>query len=118
MRLRDDYTKDTAVSIKRWNRTIEEAKINFNIKLPFEGFNRKIGTFMSAHISPSGDVLTEESWNKESNKYLPTKDDNLFIESLMTPVSEPGVYADWIAAPDLGIDNKPGDFEYVKIHDA
>ena len=73
---------------------------------------------MSAHISPSGDVLTEESWNKESNKYLPTKDDNLFIESLMTPVSEPGVYADWIAAPDLGIDNKPGDFEYVKIHDS
>ena len=54
----------------------------------------------------------------KSNKYLPTKDDNLFIESLMTPVSEPGVYADWIAAPDLGIDNKPGDFEYVKIHDA
>ena len=27
MRLRDDYTKDTAVSIKRWNRTLEEAKI-------------------------------------------------------------------------------------------
>jgi hypothetical protein len=52
------------------------------MKLPFEGFNRKIGTFMSANISPSGDVLTEESWNKESNKFLPTKDDNLFIESL------------------------------------
>ncbi|MDB5514861.1 MAG: hypothetical protein JWQ17_1619, partial [Tardiphaga sp.] len=23
--------------------------------------------------------------------------------------------ANWIAAPKVGIDNKPGDFEYVKI---
>ncbi len=33
----------------------------------------------------------------------------------MTPVNEPGKYAGWIAAPKVGIDNKPGDFEYVKI---
>jgi benzoyl-CoA 2,3-dioxygenase component B len=118
MRLRDDYTKDTAVSIKRWNRTIEEAKINFEMKLPFEGFNRKIGTFMSANISPLGDILTKDTWDKDKGKFLPTTDDNLFIESLMKPVSEPGRYADWISAPDLGIDNKPGDFEYVKIHDS
>ena len=31
---------------------------------------------------------------------------------------EPGKYASWIAAPDQGIDNKSGDFEYVKVHDA
>ena len=118
MRLRDDYTKDTAVSIKRWNRTIEDLKINFEMKLPFEGFNRKIGTFMNANISPLGEVLTDEIWNKEINNFLPSNDDNVFIVSLMQPVSEPGKYADWISAPDLGIDNKPGDFEYVKIHDA
>ena len=34
----------------------------------------------------------------------------------MTPVTEPGVFAGWIAAPKVGIDNKPGDFEYVKLH--
>ena len=33
----------------------------------------------------------------------------------MTPVSEPGKFANWIAPPRLRIDNKPGDFEYVKI---
>ena len=33
----------------------------------------------------------------------------------MKPVSEPGKFADWIAPPKVGIDNKPGDFEYVKI---
>jgi benzoyl-CoA 2,3-epoxidase subunit B len=33
----------------------------------------------------------------------------------MTPVTETGKYAPWIAPPKVGIDNKPGDFEYVKI---
>ncbi len=33
----------------------------------------------------------------------------------MKPVTEMGVYANWISPPKVGIDNKPGDFEYVKI---
>ena len=118
MRLRDDYTKDTSVSMKRWNRTIEEYQIKFEMSLPFEGFNRKIGTFMNANISPSGDVLSQENWDINKDKFLPTNDDNVFIESLMKPETEPGKYAGWISAPDMGIDNQPGDFEYVKIHDA
>jgi hypothetical protein len=39
----------------------------------------------------------------------------LFLASLMRPVSTPGEFAGWIAPPRIGIDNKPGDFEYVKI---
>ena len=35
----------------------------------------------------------------------------------MRPVQEPGAFAGWIAPPRIGIDNKPGDFEYVKIHE-
>jgi benzoyl-CoA 2,3-dioxygenase component B len=46
---------------------------------------------------------------------LPTGDDNRFVESLMRPVHAPGSYAGWIAPPRIGIDNKPGNFEYVKI---
>jgi benzoyl-CoA 2,3-dioxygenase component B len=34
----------------------------------------------------------------------------------MVPCLEPGKFAPWIAAPKVGIDNKPGDFEYVKLH--
>lgn len=30
-------------------------------------------------------------------------------------VGEPGRFASWISAPKVGIDNRPGDFEYVKI---
>jgi benzoyl-CoA 2,3-dioxygenase component B len=33
----------------------------------------------------------------------------------MTPVTEIGQFAPWISPPKVGIDNKPGDFEYVKI---
>ena len=28
----------------------------------------------------------------------------------------PGEFASWIAPPKVGIDNQPGDFEYVKLH--
>ena len=118
MRLRDDYIKDSSVGIKRWNRTINSLNIDFEMKLPFEGFNRKIGSFINANITPEGKVISKENWNKKSDEYLPTKDDNMFIESLMKPVYEIGKFASWISEPDQGIDNKSGDFEYVKIHDA
>ena len=50
--------------------------------------------------------------------FLPSDDDRDFIESLMQPQFEPGKFAVWIAPPKVGIDNKPGDFEYVKIANA
>jgi benzoyl-CoA 2,3-dioxygenase component B len=34
----------------------------------------------------------------------------------MKPVAEPGKYATWIAPPKMGVDGKPGEFEYVRIH--
>jgi benzoyl-CoA 2,3-dioxygenase component B len=33
----------------------------------------------------------------------------------MKPVGEPGKFASWIVPPKVGIDNRPGDFEDVKI---
>ena len=35
----------------------------------------------------------------------------------MQPVLEPGKYADLDRAATTGIDSRPGDFEYVKVHD-
>jgi benzoyl-CoA 2,3-dioxygenase component B len=48
---------------------------------------------------------------------LPNGGDQSFIEDLMraTPEREPGRFASWIAPPRVGIDNKPGDFEYVRL---
>jgi benzoyl-CoA 2,3-dioxygenase component B len=60
-------------------------------------------------------MIDDATWNREKDKWLPSGDDGEFIKSLMKPVSEPGQFASWIAPPRVGIDNKPGDFEYVKI---
>ena len=48
-------------------------------------------------------------------EFLQSDSDRAFIESLMKPEAEPAKFASWIAPPKVGIDNKPGNFEYVKI---
>ena len=116
MRLRDDYTRDAAGGVGRWNKIIEKSGIKFELKLPHEGFNRKIGVFTGQPISPDGKILSQEEYDKNVNDWLPSKADGDFIQSLMEPVFEPGKYAGWIAPPKVGIDNKPGDFEYVQLH--
>jgi benzoyl-CoA 2,3-dioxygenase component B len=115
MRLRDDYTSDCENGIARWNKIIETYGIAYRLKLPHVAFHRQIGEFRDAHATPDGLLISEGEWQKAKDRYLPTADDAAFIESLMTPVAEPGRYAGWISPPKMGIDNKPGDFEYVKI---
>ncbi len=118
MRLRDDYTKDAAGGVKRWNAIIAKHNIDFELKLPHEGFHRQIGTYAGAPITPEGEVISKEEWAARRDEWLPSKADGDFIQSLMKPCWEPGKYADWIAPPRVGIDGKPGDFEYVKLHEA
>ena len=54
----------------------------------------------------------------DSLAFFWVKADGDFIASLMAPCWERGKFASWISAPEVGIDNKAGDFEYVKIHQA
>jgi benzoyl-CoA 2,3-dioxygenase component B len=115
MRLRDDYTSDCENGIVRWNKIIETQGINYRLSLPHVAFNRHIGEFRNVHATPQGTIMSDTEWAKISDRYLPTSDDATFIESLMKPETAPGQYARWIAAPKVGIDNKPGDFEYVQI---
>ncbi|MCF6233019.1 MAG: benzoyl-CoA 2,3-epoxidase subunit BoxB [Rhodobacteraceae bacterium] len=116
MRLRDDYTKDAAGGVGRWNKGIAKLGVEFEMVLPHEAFNRKIGIFAGKPFDPSGTMLSQADYDAGLSQWLPSKADGDFIQSLMKPVSEPGQYADWIAPPKVGIDNKPGDFEYVKLH--
>ena len=60
-------------------------------------------------------IIDAAAWQRSIDGWLPSKEDGDFIVSLMQPVMEPGQFASWIAPPRIGIDNKPGDFEYVKI---
>ena len=118
MRLRDDYSKDCQGGVSRWNKIIEKAGIKFQLTLPSVAFHRHIGEFRNVKVSPDGKLLNDEQWIKNQEKWLPTKDDGAFIQSLMKPQWERGQFASWISAPKIGIDNKAGDFEYVKIHRA
>ena len=116
MRLRDDYINDAAGGVGRWNKIIEKAGVEFELTLPHESFHRQIGVFSSAKFNPKGEMISEAEWEKNVGDWLPTKADGDFIQSLMKPVFEPGRYASWIAPPKVGINNQPGDFEYVKLH--
>ena len=115
MRLRDDYVVDCNVGVGRWNKVIAEHGINFQIKLPHVAFNRHIGEFSSIKADVDGNMLSDSEWSKRRNDFLPSDSDKDFIESLMQPQFEPNKFASWIALPKVGIDNKPGEFEYVKI---
>ncbi|PCJ08777.1 MAG: benzoyl-CoA 2,3-epoxidase subunit BoxB [Rhodobacteraceae bacterium] len=116
MRLRDDYVKDAAGGVGRWNKLIAKLGVEFEMIIPHEGFHRKIGVFAAVNITPEGDIITKEEWEAKAQDWLPTKADGDFIQSLMKPCMDPGKFASWIAPPKVGIDNKPGDFEYVQLH--
>ncbi|MEZ5791486.1 MAG: benzoyl-CoA 2,3-epoxidase subunit BoxB [Nitratireductor sp.] len=116
MRLRDDYTRDASGGVGRWNKIIEKSGIRFELKLPHEGFNRKIGVFANQLINPEGKLVSGADYDAGLKDWLPSHADGEFIQSLMKPCYEAGKYASWIAPPKVGIDNKPGDFEYVQLH--
>jgi benzoyl-CoA 2,3-dioxygenase component B len=115
MRLRDDYVVDCGLGVGRWNKVIEASGIPFQMKLPHQSFNRQIGEFSTVHADPSGNVLSDDAWEKSKGEFLPSGGDKDFIEGLMQPEIRPGKFASWIAPPKVGIDNKSGDFEYVKL---
>ena len=115
MRRRDAYTDDCAKGVERWNKIIEKTGTKFRLSLPNTAFHRQIGEFRDIHTTPSGNVVPNDAWAEFKDQYLPSAEDGAFIESLMRPVSDAGQFASWIAPPKVGIDNKPGDFEYVKV---
>lgn len=116
-RLRQDYVEDCARGLLRWNKVIEKAGIDFELKLPHRGFDRQIGSFAGQRVSPDGRMLNEAEWTANAGKWLPTVEDRAFVTSLMGPaVIEPGKFANWIAPPQRGINNQPANFEYVRFN--
>jgi benzoyl-CoA 2,3-dioxygenase component B len=115
MRLRDDFVEDCEGGIGRWNKVLERAGIDYRLRLPHLACNRRIGEFAKIHADSEGNILDDAAWERARDSLLPTDDDNQYVAGLMRPVRESGAFAGWIAPPKVGIDNKPGDFEYVKI---
>lgn len=111
--LRDDYIVDCSKGLERWNRTLSQ--VGAELRLPYIGFNRQVGVFSGHLISPDGRVVSEDEWKLGmAEKWLPTEADRQYITSLMVPVHEVGLMANWIAPPATGIHAKPVDFRYVR----
>ena len=116
-RLRDDYIGEVQAGVDRWNRNMERTGIPFRLRLPHKGFHRAIGNFAGHHISPEGEVLSKEAWEKHLYEWVPSPQDHAYVQSLMAGrVIEPGKFANWIAPPIRGINRQPMNFDYVRFN--
>ena len=113
--LRDDYITDSKGGVKRWNKVIEKAGIDFALATPHKAFHRNIGSLSGVRVSPDGRVVSQQEWDSRVNDWLPSEEDRAFVASLMGRVTEQGQYANYIAPPMVGINRQPIDFEYVRF---
>jgi benzoyl-CoA 2,3-epoxidase subunit B len=111
--LREDYVADCQKGVDRWNRTLAEVGCEF--RLPHTGFNRNVGDFRAHKISPDGRVLSDADWAVASPHWLPSDEERAHVISLMKGVTEPGKMASWVAAPTSGINQRPVDYDYVRL---
>jgi len=114
-RLRDDYIADCQRGVDRWNKVIRDAGIDFELKLPHRAFHRAIGEYAGLPVTPEGRIIDEAEWQRRQDEWLPNEADHEHVKSLMVAVTEPGRFANWIAPPRIGVNNKPIDFEYVRL---
>ncbi|MEL6346840.1 MAG: benzoyl-CoA 2,3-epoxidase subunit BoxB [Myxococcota bacterium] len=112
--LREEYMKDCARGIKRWNRSLEKEGVDFRVSLPSSRFFRRQGIYSDAFFDRQGNLIDEATFNNHRDDWLPTDEDRAYVQSLMKPVHEPGKVANWIAAPKRGINGQEPLFEYVR----
>ena len=112
--VRDAYVEDCQRGVDRWNKVIRDAGIDFEVRLPHKRFNRKMGIYAGHCFDPEGRLISDVTFNENRYAWLPSEKDRTFIRDLMQPVLEPGKMANWIAAPETGINGKPIDFEYIR----
>lgn len=113
--VRLSYVKDCELGFKRWNRSIERAGFDFRLKLPSTRFRRSIGAWANVPTNPKGLRISQETYDANLYRWVPSDEDRAYVKSLMIKVHEPGKMANWIAPPDRGINNMAIDYEYVSL---
>lgn len=113
--LREAYIKDNLKGIDYWNRECEKAGIDFRFSYPNRRFNRTIGEFAGSSFDLEGNPIDASTFEANRTTWLPTAEDKTYVKSLMTQVTEPGKFANWIAPPLRGINSQEVDFEYVRL---
>jgi benzoyl-CoA 2,3-dioxygenase component B len=113
--LRDWYVSDCAAGVARWNRTLAQYGVSDRLRLPDRKFNRHIGMYTGFHVDPDGRPLSNEEWDRRRYEWLPSDADRAYVLSIMAePVYARGAFANYIAPPRRGINQKPVNFEYVR----
>jgi len=110
------YIRDCGTGLGRWNRLIGEAGNDFRFNLPSPRFHRSLGVWAGVQTDPNGRPITDEAWRLRQDDWLPSAGDRAFVGRLMHRVTEPGKMAGWIAPPEIGINNAPFDYEYVRLN--
>jgi benzoyl-CoA 2,3-dioxygenase component B len=113
--LRTEYIKDCQRGVDRWNKTIKDEGIDFELTLPSNKFHRQNGMWAGSYFTPAGEQIDAATWAAKRGQWLPDESDEVYVKSLMVPVTEPGKMAGWIAPPAKGINALPNDFVYVRL---
>ena len=113
--LRDEYISDSLSAIRRWNKTIAEEGVDFELTFPNKRFHRHQGEYSGHYFDYEGNITDEAGHAAAVATHLPTQADRDLVKSLMVQVTEPGKMANWIAPPKKGLNSQPLDFEYVKL---
>jgi benzoyl-CoA 2,3-epoxidase subunit B len=110
-----EYVKDCNVGLTRWNMGIKRAGVEFEFKLPSTRFRRAVGVWAGIPTNLEGNPISAAEFEAKKADWLPSDEDQKFIQSLMHRVTEPGKMAGWIAPPDRGINAQVVEYEYVKL---
>ena len=113
---RQAYIKDCEVGLKRWNRLIKKSNWDIVLTLPSTRFRRNIGVWGDVFADTSGNLISKEEFERKTFSWIPSKEDKLYVNSLMKQETDPDKVANWIAAPQRGINNQSTNFSYVDLH--
>src|SRR5690606_16180236 len=115
--LRDAYVADCERALNKWNKVLEEEGSPTRLTLPSRRFHRHQGIYAGHTFDPAGNLISADEFAARRDEWLLVPDDNAYLLSIMKPVYEPGKFANWIAPPRKGIEGRPLEFEYVRLHD-
>ncbi len=113
--LRGEYRDDCARVVERWNRALAEEGVDYQLSLPSTRFYRRQGLYAGHCFNTDGALMDADAWERRRSEWLPTEADRQAVMRVMGGVSEPGVVAQWIAAPRRGIHGQDTDFSYVRF---
>src|SRR5262245_7958548 len=113
--LRGEYAKDCERGLALWNKMLAEGGVAESLYLPSRRFHRHVGEYAGHRFDIHGALISQDEFERRISEWLPTEQDREYVRSLMTPVTEPGKIANWIAPPATGTNRQPFDFEYVRL---